>query len=1450
MANKNRDEFRAKTKRQIAARAGWLCSNPSCRHPTVGATSDGEAEISVGVAAHICAAAPGGPRYDPSQTTEQRRAADNGIWLCERCGTAVDSKDPYFTVDLLRAWKADAQRESWQRVLRKGIAEAPASARTESILDEHLRTAAAADLEVFRRSGRWPATSVPLALQVPSLNEPVSASVLAAALAKLDDLVLVAPPGMGKTSALFQIAEAALASGSAYPIVVLLNDWSTENASLLESIVKRPAFRGISEDDLRTVASKRDVILLLDGWNEIDSPARKRVAVQLAQLQAELPELSVLVSTRQQSLDVPIDGTRIELLPLNKDQQILIANALRGDAGERIVYQARRTAGIRELVAIPLYLKALLVLPEGTPFPETKEELLRRFVTLHEKDIQRAQALAEATQGLHSRYLEGLATTATRAMSVTLPDTVARRSISETNDLLVAEGQIAEKLQPRSVLEALVSHHLLLHTNDPVGYAFPHQQFQEWFASDFVERMILASVGDNASRVQLKRQLLDKPVWEEAVLFACERLARGDPEHQEGCAAAILAALEVDPMFAADMIARTTDSVWARIASTVQPFVKRWHTPGKVDRALHLMIRSGRPEFLEQVWPLITHEDDQVRLPSLRAGTHFRASILGDDAPKLINKLTSEIRKSVLREIAFEGDMDGLDLAASVAKDDQDSELKAAVAEALSFRRADLHLVEVLRSADDRTFDLVVSRDLIDETTDQSIAKSIGAARDRQKQQASPYDQLRVLLNSRNGEDRGEDVTAIIAGIQVDKNTGHVASLLHGARTRYADAIADGILHRVREGRELFYGADEFLAFVDLSLEDGALLEIALSETDERDKRSIAAASVLGPEAVGQLITCALEAKNRLRDTGRYDEAAARRYHALRARIAHAPPASLIAAVCVRSASAGNIEIADLAELIAQYPSGENGLGRAFDENALLTIQNLAEDWGNKLLMSGDATRLQLSAIASLVSRSPSVSALPLLERLLNEELRCYREFTEEAKATNWRSGGVTDEARTRHTLEYQRAFNAIDAPETSALMRKYLRDEYFGEEAARVLAARWTKANESSDTKVFRSGPDFSRVGEKRVARAHDPTATSAEAEAIFEVIETLISNGTTEEQKRHAVALATVAARLPHGERDATIQRLISVAPRRARVALLRNLILSGESIDIRTVKQGIAELLEAARARPWILSEDGYELRTWLQLLPFVTPASDALDVLRGLPDRQRRSDYLEEVISGLGVAPGDGAEKLLFQLAESFPALYGDHTWRDAIMRRGTVTSARQFIDLAANGAFDGKEPSSWHVACQLGAFFDEYPELRKYVYQLLEDEEIKPGQQLLGQAVAENPDAEGLLLLVKLEIQHKRNFTSRRTVEKVVTEQVPVENWEGAYNVVPTPTIELRRKLLAMTNDGGPADVAARCLSQIDEIRDEYGTPTSEPRHPDLESGKQWPIVAADQTAIG
>jgi len=74
-----RDEFSEEVKRIAAARVGYRCSNPRCRKLTSGPKADSGRALSIGVAAHITAASPGGPRYDESLSAEQRSSIENAI---------------------------------------------------------------------------------------------------------------------------------------------------------------------------------------------------------------------------------------------------------------------------------------------------------------------------------------------------------------------------------------------------------------------------------------------------------------------------------------------------------------------------------------------------------------------------------------------------------------------------------------------------------------------------------------------------------------------------------------------------------------------------------------------------------------------------------------------------------------------------------------------------------------------------------------------------------------------------------------------------------------------------------------------------------------------------------------------------------------------------------------------------------------------------------------------------------------------------------------------------------------------------------------------------------------------------------------------------------------------------------------------------------------------------
>jgi hypothetical protein len=107
-----RDDFPQAVKDMLAKRVGYRCCNPGCHKLTSGPHENPQKSVNIGVAAHITAAAPGGKRYDPNLSPEERKAIENGIWLCQSCGKLIDSDEQKYSVELLLGWKQDAEQRA------------------------------------------------------------------------------------------------------------------------------------------------------------------------------------------------------------------------------------------------------------------------------------------------------------------------------------------------------------------------------------------------------------------------------------------------------------------------------------------------------------------------------------------------------------------------------------------------------------------------------------------------------------------------------------------------------------------------------------------------------------------------------------------------------------------------------------------------------------------------------------------------------------------------------------------------------------------------------------------------------------------------------------------------------------------------------------------------------------------------------------------------------------------------------------------------------------------------------------------------------------------------------------------------------------------------------------------------------------------------------------------
>lgn len=72
--------------------------------------------MNIGVAAHITAASPDGPRYDECLSQSERKGIRNGIWLCQNCAKLIDNDPNYYSIAKLKIWKQRAEEKARRRI--------------------------------------------------------------------------------------------------------------------------------------------------------------------------------------------------------------------------------------------------------------------------------------------------------------------------------------------------------------------------------------------------------------------------------------------------------------------------------------------------------------------------------------------------------------------------------------------------------------------------------------------------------------------------------------------------------------------------------------------------------------------------------------------------------------------------------------------------------------------------------------------------------------------------------------------------------------------------------------------------------------------------------------------------------------------------------------------------------------------------------------------------------------------------------------------------------------------------------------------------------------------------------------------------------------------------------------------------------------------------------------
>ena len=976
---------------------------------------------------------------------------------------------------------------------------------------------------------------------------------------------------------------------------------------------------------------------------------------------------------------------------------------------------------------------------------------------------------------------------------------------------------------------------VMLPVNGDGAIEFPHQLFQEWFASHYVEEL-----GNDTGRADELARLINDVRWGEPIGFAIDRLvaqgATGSIVH------IIRTCMSVEPLFAARVIARAGPEAWDEVRADVIEFAERWHENGVVDRGLAFMIATGKPEFSHTIREFFGHPNNQVSLKAIRLIQPLPVTSLGAGWQEWYSALNADEREVVAHEYVFSGGFNGLEFATEAALIDPSPVVVAKIVHALDFRYARSHIDRVIDGVDGEARAAILQRgDLESYKGDPDYTvRRIEALRVKlaNSDVVGQREACLMELGRLGAEDVSEQVFEELASANFSDDDHLSFEFVKYAAEIDSHRAGAAIVERFCNGLSVpyFWGEApiELTDDVRARARDWLIAEEGLATNDTRSEMVMQNLKAVDVAAV-------IKAEQ--------EERVDRRMYT------HAKLEELTNAIALQTPDTV-VKATKLLHMLVWYdPSGIKEERLPVSAEVAATLRQSVHAWLE--LPADDAARRELRAEASIVlSRLGFEEDAGQLLEFLDEELAFCRNRHERFLA--WRNGRQQGpDPRHDHLRDYRNAFSAFYCEEVREGMISKLSDPDFYEHAAWVLCA--FARRESPPWKVGNQGLgghiDYSDVRKARERRANDPSrATHPLAEAVLDQAGDWLAAPDDNGSHKRAHTLCEITTRMEVGNRldDVLVGLRVETNAWYPSSDAFTCLTLAGHTIPSDMALHGYRQAL--ARWEGEGHNDNGWwNVKSWITVLLFSDVPEEAYAIIRTMYDDSVRSYRVRDLISTLGHIPDVGASAFLQELLVSYPDTIQPYDWANALGRR-PMDEVTQVVSAVLDDAAASQRLSDNST---LRVFS---PTLAKAVeeHQWLREELIRKCggghghvnvdvfTSIAGHMIGKDHGDEFLIASLNLLRYNEdgRTIMSHNLVEAVrnrALNQVPAGG--SSYYLVPAQVTEVRSTLFEMYRTDDARRVCAKSLLElIDKLRDEHGWPQDEPRHPDLASGVVWPPI--------